>query len=150
MFTFNRNYKDLEQVREYLPDFCARLGELTEAGEYRYNDSFKGHIPGIEGPDEDTAIYLLQGLERGEQLRAKVAELLNTGYEQITTIDAVTKFSHIIVYEDEDRMKGSSWQEWKDARLVPLGATGNLHGILPKGHRTNGVGINGRKVLVKR
>ena len=60
-WTFSKDYKDLEQVGEFYPAYLAVYESLRAAGEYPYNDSFKGRIPGIEGPQEDTAIYLLQG-----------------------------------------------------------------------------------------
>ena len=46
-FFFNGDFQDLAQVAPFLPAFEARLAELEAAGEYRYNDAFKGCIPGI-------------------------------------------------------------------------------------------------------
>lgn len=158
-FTFNRNYKDLDQVAEFLPAFRARLAELEAAGKYRYNDEFKGHVPGIEGPCEDTAIYLLQGLDRALQVRERVERAIADGYQPIKAmVPAPTRYSGVIVYDDEERTRGPSWQQWDDARLVPetnpnLGLAtwplSPIRGVLPKGKRTLGTLVNGRKVLVK-
>lgn len=153
-FVFNRNYKDLEQVAEFLPAFRERLAELERAGQYRYNDAFKGHIPGIEGPDEDTAIYLLQGLDRARENAERIVAALADGYEPLERVDRITKFSSVVVYDDQDRMRGPIWQEWEDARLIPETNAhhnpGEICAVLPKGKRTHGHRVNGRKVMVKR
>lgn len=155
MFTFNRDYHDLEQVREWLPRFREVLAEIESAGQYRYNDSFRGRIPGIEGPCEETAIYLLQKLERAEENRLRIEQALADGCEPIETVDRIQKFSRVIVYDDQDRMRGPIWQEWEDARILPetnpnLCRVGEPSVVLPKGKRTHGHRVNGRKVLVKR
>lgn len=147
MFKFNRDYKDYGQVEQFVPAFMARLREIEAAGQYRYNDSFKGHIPGIEGPDEDTAIYLLQGLERRNRQDEKVAALLAAGYEHASTLDGTTKFERVVLYPT--REMGGEWAEYQDARLVPY-ESGEPRAILPKGKRTHGHLVNGRAVLVKR
>lgn len=155
MFTFNDNYEDLDQVAHFLPAFRARLAELEAAGRYRYNDDFKGHIPGAEGPCEDTAIYLLQGLDRALKVREQAEQAIADGYRPIEVIDAVTRFSGVIVYDDENRSRGPKWQTWQDARLIPetkpnqAEYTGHIRGVLAKGKRTHGTLVNGRKVLVK-
>lgn len=163
LFRFNGDYSDLEQVAEYLPEFEAVLAELEAAGEYRYNDSFKGRIAGIantekRGPNvgthEDTAIYLLQGLERKRREDERVEALLADGYEFIEALDETTRFANVVLVPT-GRMNGS-WAEYAGARVVPtthdaqVKATGALWAVLPKGKRTNGHYINGRKVLVKR
>jgi hypothetical protein len=138
-FRFDRNYDNKDQVAEFLPEFLAVHAEITDAGEYPYNDSFKGRIPGIEGPDEDTAIYLLQTLKSLRELDALVAERLAEGYEHITALDGITKFRVVVHYGFY--MGGTGWQQWPDARLVPPGAARypRSWSVLPKGRRTNGV-----------
>lgn len=163
-FVFNGDYNDIEQVAEYLPAFEAVLAELTAAGQYRYNDSFKGRIPAIantasRGPNvgthEDAAIYLLQKLERARRQGERVAELLAQGYEHVEYLDRETRFRHVIFYSDPYRSFCGEWQEWRDARLVPEdrpmreGESGNfIAAVLPKGKRTHGHRRDGRRVLV--
>lgn len=156
-FTFDRNYHNLEQVVEWLPAFNAIRKELADAGQYPYNDSFKGRIPGVAGPCEDTAIYLLQNLYRARENALRVAAALAEGFEPIEHVEHVEKFSGVIVYDDQDRMRGPIWQEWQDARLVPdevgsprAAATGGIRAVLPRGRRAYGTLINGRKVMVRR
>lgn len=145
MFVFNKDYRDYAQVEEFLPAFMSRLAELESAGQYRYNDSFKGHIPGIEGPSEDSAIYMLQGLERWNTERARVAALLASGYSELTELDTMTRYSHIVLVRVRDM--GEPWADYHDARLVPK--DGQPYAILPKGKRTNGYSVSGRRVLVR-
>lgn len=144
VWRFNRDYDDVEQVAPFLPDFLTRLAELEAAGQYRYNDSFRGSIPGIAGPDEDRGIYLLQGLERQRAQDAKVAELLARGYERVETLDGVRRFAHVVLYPT--RRGGGEWAEYRQARLVPR--NGGPYAVLPKGKRTNGYSIGDRAVLV--
>lgn len=161
VFVFNGDYRDLEQVAEWLPEFAAIREALVADGRYPYNDAFKGMIVGIANPErrgpssgthEDTAIYLLQGLYRKRENAERIAAALADGCEPLDTLESVTKFSRVIVYDDQDRMRGPIWQEWEDARVVP--GTGphqdRLHAVLPKGRRTQGAPINGRNVMVKR
>lgn len=69
MFKFNGDYQDLTQVYPFFADFKKEYQKLKTAGQYPYNSSFKGKIAGIQGADEDTAIYLLQGLQKEEEQR---------------------------------------------------------------------------------
>jgi hypothetical protein len=144
-FRFNRNYDDLEQVRAFLPAFEARLAELNAAGQYRYNDAFKGHVPGIEGPDEETAIYLLQCLEGADRRREEVDRMLANGYRFVDQLDATTRFAHVVLVPTHRHQGAMS--TFRDARVVPR--DGRLFAVLPKGKRTNGILINERRVLVR-
>jgi hypothetical protein len=141
---FNKDYKDYEQVRQFLPAFMVRLAELEAAGKYRYNDSFKGHIPGIEGPSEDSAIYMLQKLEQWNAEQAREQALLDSGYVYVTELEAVTRYKHVVLVRSRDM--GDGWADWADARLVPR--DGRPWAVLPKGRRTNGYSIYDRRVLV--
>jgi len=141
---FNKNYSDLEQVAEFLPYFESVLNALTAAGEYRYNDAFTGRIPGIAGPDEGRAIYLLQGLERLREQAARVEELVRSGHVHVTEATNTRKYGHIALYATN--RNGGTWQEFYGARLVP--ENGRPYSVLPKGKRTNGWLVSGRHVLV--
>jgi hypothetical protein len=153
-FTWNKDYKDLEQVAAWLPAFSAIRDEITSGGGYPYNDDFVGKIPGIAGPDEGRAIYLLQGLYRLRETQARVAAWLAEGFRPIDSVTGVTKFARVILYSIE---RGGDWHEYPDARLVPEAralqaeVTGRISALLPKGKRTQGiyVGLNGYSVLVK-
>jgi hypothetical protein len=143
-FRFDRDYKNTEQVRPYLRAFLAAHAEIVGAGQYPYNASFKGKV-GAEGPDEDTAIYLLQTLKELDELRAKVAGALADGFEQVDHLDeGVTKYRVVVHYGWY--MGGTGWQAWDDARLV---IQHRSRFVMPKGKRTNGHLLSG-KVLVKR
>jgi hypothetical protein len=116
----------------------------VDAGNYPYNDSFKGHIPGIEGPCEDNAIYLLQTLRELDELAIQVDDALRDGCKPITEIDHTIKCETVIFYGFY--MGGTGWKEWHNVRLVP-GLTGLA--VLPKGARTRGFNLFGGKVLAK-
>jgi len=141
---FNKEYDDMEQVAQFLPAFLDVLTEIESAGQYRYNDSFKGRIPGIAGACEDTAIYLLQGLERARKESARIEELLAAGYVYVTELPATRKYGHVVL--TPTRHMGEEWAEFHDARVVPNG--GRPYAILGKGRSVNGHLISGRNVLV--
>jgi hypothetical protein len=154
MFTWNKDYNDLEQVAEWLSEFTQLRAEAIKAEGFPYNAFFKGKIPGIAGEREDTAIYLLQGLYRQREMDARIAGWLADGYRSLTSVDKVTRFARVILYRAD---RSGTWHEYEDARLVPEAkpqqaeATGRISALLPKGKRTNGVrvGINSFAVLVK-
>ena len=154
MFTWNRDYKDLEQVAEWLPEFTAIRDEITAAGGYPYNNDFKGRIPGISGEREDTAIYLLQGLYRRREMDLRIAQWLVDGWRHIDSVAATERFAHVILYKAD---RSGEWHEYADARLMPepnprqAEVTGRIRALLPKGKRTNGVmvGSSSFAVLVR-
>lgn len=141
---FNKQYDDMEQVAEFLPAFLDVLAEIEGAGQYRYNTSFKGRIPGIEGACEDTAIYLLQALERARKESARIAELLEAGYVYVTELTETHRYGHVVL--TPTRHMGATWAEFHDVRVVPNG--NRPYALLPKGKRTNGWLVEGRNVLV--
>jgi hypothetical protein len=141
-FLFDRDYKNLEQVRPFMPAFLARYEELRLAGRYPYNDDFRGH-PGISG-DEDTAIYLCQGLRRVDEVAAKLQAALDDGYMVVEAVDEPVKCASVIYYGWE--RGGAGWKEWRDVRLVP-GLTGIA--VLPRRARTLGYNLLGGHLLVK-
>jgi hypothetical protein len=153
-FTWNRDFKDLEQVAEWLPEFTAIYDQIAAAGKYPYNDSFRGKIAGIAGDREDTAIYLLQGLYRQREMDARIAGWLAEGYRHLTELGAVTKFPVVILYRAD---RSGEWHQYEAARLVPeakpnqAAVTGKISALIPKGKRTHGVlvGVNNFAVLVK-
>lgn len=145
-FTWNGDYSDFAQVERFLPAFLEVLDELEGAGQYRYNDSFKGRIPGIEGEREDTAIYMLQGLQRQRAQDFKIADLIAQGYEHIDTLETVERFAHIVLYPV--RRMGGEWQEFREARLTPR--DGKPYGVLLKGNRTRGALVSDRRALAIR
>lgn len=155
MFTWNNDYKDLEQVAEWLPEFSAIRDEITSAGGYPYNSDFAGKIPGIIGDREETAIYLLQNLWRQREMDERIAVWRSDGFEPVTSLAATEKFSRVILYRAD---RSGEWHEYRDARLVPetrgtqAEVTGWISALLPKGKRTSGVfvGLNNFAVLAIR
>lgn len=89
-FTFDRNYKNKEQVRWLMPAYLTRYEELKAAGKYPYNDEFRGYL-GIEsGKEEETAIYLCQCLRRDDEIAVKVRLALENGYVAIDRVRVST------------------------------------------------------------
>ena len=81
-FVWDKDYKNLDQVRPYFADFMAIYNAITGT---KYNDLFKGKIPGLIGsPNEDTGIYLLQNLAGVEEVNARIAAFLADGGYRLT------------------------------------------------------------------
>lgn len=81
-FTFNRDYDDHDQVRPYYDAYLVRRAQIESAGQYPYNDSFRGQIDGLKAAterDEDSAIYMLQKLHQINEDDARLAEFLAAG-----------------------------------------------------------------------
>ena len=153
---WNNDYKDLGQVEEFYPAYLVRYEELSAAGSYPYNDDFKGHIPGIEGPREDTAIYMLQTLRSLKETEAFLAERRADGWRDFDPAelgDSPKRFAGVIeyaIYNTGSHATGSTaggtgWREWNAPRLTRFHSS---LGLLPGRNRTNGHIISGR-VLVK-
>jgi|GEM_PF-6772841 len=145
-FVFDQDYDNHEQVRPYFAAYLRRLQALEIAGKYPYNDSFKGHIPGIEGPDEDTAIYLLQGMGDRDAMRAKRDDFLAAGGREMRPSDL----------HEGQQLRGTvvhcgfyvgdtGWTQFESARLVKN--RGRLM-VLEKGKRSSGHLLLGGSVLL--
>lgn len=143
MFVFDQNYDNNEQVRPFFADYMVIYRELEAAGKYPYNASLKGRVPGIEGDDEDTAIYLLQRLRDLDALKLQISDFKASGGVEVTEL-AETIRGTVVVYGFY--MGGSGWRQYDHARLVPR--HGRPHAILPKGARTRGHLVDGH-VMVK-
>ena len=142
-----RNYRDLEQVAPFVDRYFAIFTELQAIPVFGYNDLFKHRIPGIEGPGEDSAIYLLQTIRGKLEDLAKVNAALADGCSPIETVTEKTKFHRVVHYGWQNGEDG--YREWEDARLVPYeNGRQTIMAVLPKGKRTYGTPLTG-KVLVK-
>ena len=142
-FRFNGNYHDTEQVRQFMPAYLRRYAELEAAGQYPYNDSFRGYL-GVTG-DEDTAIYLCQRLRDLNEIAVNVAAALADGYVPVENVDAPIRCSSVVHYGFYSG--GTGFREWKDARLVP-GLRGDPV-VLPKRAQVHGKVLSGGKILAK-
>lgn len=149
-FVFNRDYSDLTQVEPFLPEFVVIFDSLTTGpNDIAYNDDFVGRIPGIAGPDEATAIYLLQSLRRQRVVEAQTEAFLAAGGELLdpATLTVTTRFTEVAYYGFKKNCTG--WATWTDARIVPADGARPL-ALLPKGKRSNGFRLDAGKVLVRR
>lgn len=149
MFVFNKQYRDLEQVAPFLADFNRVYDEIRASGQYTYNDSFRGRVPGIEGPDEDRAIYLLQQLHDLRLNEARVEAMLADGYELVERLDGTTKFSRVALMPHEGYVGTGPITEFTEARVVP-GDDGRPRYVLRKRKRNYGTATYGGAVYAKR
>ena len=143
-FKFDGSYGNYSQVHPFMADYMRRFEELAAAGQYPYNDSFKGHVPGIAGPCEDTAIYLMQGQCTRYELEARLAEM--RGMREIDAPPSEPERFSLIVHCGFF-MGGTGYREWMNARLVDHNG---YFAVLGKGKRTHGELLLGGKVLVRK
>jgi hypothetical protein len=142
---WNGAYDDLGQVEEFYPAYLAVLEQMRAAGEFPYNDSFRGRVPGIEGPRENTAIYLLQSLRHVRDMEAKVAGYRAAGWRDFDPAEireVPLRFAGIVEYGQ--CVGGSGWQEWGSAKLAQAGRSVM---VLPGRNRTNGHIVAGRLMV---
>lgn len=143
-FTWNGRY-ERAQVEAYFEAYMVVYRELRDAGQYPYNDCFKGRIPGIAGAHEDTAIYLLQGLRKLRE-EAERLEKLESELRQLTSLAATTRFKRVVLYWPEHYVGGTGrFLELESARVLP-GIDGTPQAVLPKGKRTHGHRVDGARV----
>lgn len=144
-WTWNNDYKDLGQVEGFYPAYLAVYEELRAAGQYPYNDSFKGRVAGIEGPREDTAIYLLQQLRSVREMETQVAEHRAAGWRDFDPAEieaGPVRFAGVAQYGWY--MGGDGFQEWSNARLTRYYSSVML---LTGRHRTSGHLLEGRLIV---
>lgn len=145
-WTWNNNYRDLTQVERFYPAYLARFEQLQAAGKYPYNASFRGHVSGIEGPDEDRAIYMLQTLRGVREVESTVAIHRAAGWRDMDPAElhsGPVRFAGVAEYGFY--MGGTGFREWSNARLTMFHSSMML---LPGRNRTNGQLVTS-KVIVK-
>lgn len=147
-FVFDKNYRNTDQVAPYFDAYMARFRELEAGGQYPYNDSFRGHVPGIEGDCEGAAIYIMQGVRHLNEEHARVAKLRAEGLAPIDNLPARKRFARIALYRPGSYTNGTGeLSVYEDARLVP-DDQGRPYAVLPKGKRTRGYLVQNAQVLV--
>ena len=146
MFKFDGSYKNLKQVEVFYPAFLREYKKLEKEGKYTYNYLFKGKIKGIEGENEDTAIYLLQQSKTQKSKEEKIANLLKDGFTKIEMGEGCKKFDKVVmVGTDYSR---DSTKEFEKAKI--LFDKGYANFIIPKGYRKRGVMLyTGKLVYAK-
>ena len=146
-FVFDKDYRNNEQVRPFFAEYSAVRAELDAAGEYPYNDSFRGRIPSLaaaDGKNEDTAIYLLQTMHGLDAVAVRKADFLAGGGVDAYSIEPGKPVrGTVVVYGFY--VGGTGWKEYEDARLVR--DVRNRLLIIPKGKR-NGLRID-RPAMVR-
>lgn len=151
-FVFNKDFDDLDQVAHLWPTYTARYRELTEAGQYPYDDLFKGHFGALvaDGKNEDAAIYLLQVTRHVREYEARVRALREGGYtepEQATKARNAKYASVAMVGREYHSGRYGDIRILEGARLVYQ--DGHVIAVLPKGKRTRGHRVRTGYVLVK-
>lgn len=149
-FVWDGDYKNQEQVRPYMADFLRVFALFDPDLRLAYNDQFKGRIPAIVGPHEDTAIYMLQNLKRLDELNRQVEKFLADGGREVTPEDVGDKVLRGTVVFYGFYMGGTGWTEYRGARLLRQRRAGGELGslcVLPKGKRTKGHYAHGRVLL---
>ena len=142
---FNKDYKDLSQVAEFYPAYLAVYEEIQAAGRYPYNDDFKGRIPGIEGPREDTAIYLLQKARHQLEHDAKVAAYRADGWHDFDPAEIETGPARYAGVMEHGFENGTGIRKWDSARVTRFHSS---LAVLPARCRTRGHVVYGQ-LLVK-
>lgn len=145
-WTFNRNYKDLGQVAAFYPAYLAVYEELAAAGKYPYNDEFRGRVAGIEGPAEDSAIYLLQTTRHVREHQARLAAYRADGWRDLDPAEVAAepvRFAGVVDHSYD--MSGTGWSEWSNARVARWHSSLM---VLPGRARVNGALASG-SLLVK-
>jgi hypothetical protein len=134
VWVFNSDYRDLAQIIPFIESYWTIYEQLKAAGQYPYDASFEGRIPGLEDalPHEETPIYLLQGLRRLVEGHEHLARVLADGYRRLTELATRERFSSVIVFDRFYAVQG-----FKDARVIP-DEQYRPSGVLPKGRHTRG------------
>ena len=123
--------------------YKAVYDEMIAAGDYPYNDSFRGLIPGIAhetdknpgvvGTMQDHAIYLMQQMRSRKEMQAQVDAFIAEGAKPIDTVTGPEQFAKLMHHRDV--VGGAAITVYENVRLHPPTNGGNLLAVIPKGHR---------------
>lgn len=95
-------------AEENYDDYKAVYDEMVAAGDYPYNDSFRGLIPGIAnetdkrpgvyGTMQDHAIYVMQGMRSRKEMQAQVDAFIAEGAEPVDSVTGTEPFKKVMCY----------------------------------------------------
>lgn len=134
VWVFNGDYQDLAQIIPFIEAYWRIYEQLKVAGQYPYNASFEGRIPGLQEalPHEETPIYLLQQLRNLVEGHERLGQALKAGYRRLTELAARERFASVVVFD-----QFYATQRYEDARIIP-DEQHHPGGLLEKGKRTRG------------
>jgi hypothetical protein len=137
VWVFNGDFRDLAQIIPFIEAYWTIYEKIKAAGEYPYNSSFEGRIPGLEDalPRAETPIYLLQQLRGLVEGHERLAKILDAGYRRLTELTTRERFASVVVFDQFYAAK-----EYDDARVIPDDEH-RPSGVLPKGKRTRGLRV---------
>lgn len=152
MWTFDRDYENLDQVEPFAEAFDARTAELEAAGRFAYNGEYTGRLgPSLAGEGEDTAIYLLQKRKSVRAYQAEMTSRRQDGYVDVPAdlLDGTHRYANITVFGGQyDGGTHGTVTDLEGGRVVVRG--GKFVGILPKGKRTHGFAVGSNAVVLVR
>jgi hypothetical protein len=143
-FVWDRSYDNNEQVRPYFAGYLAVRAEMDALGKYPYDDDFLGKIPGLEGPNEATGIYMLQTMHRLDEVAVKVSDFKEAGGVDGDSIeDGRVYRGTVAVYGFYSG--GTGYHEYPGARLAKDGR-GRL--VMTEKKKRNGVHLHGTVMIL--
>ena len=152
MWTFDRDYKNLDQVEPFAEAFDARTAELEAAGRFAYNGEYTGRLgPSLAGEGEDTAIYLLQKRKSVRAYQAEMTSRRQDGYVDVPAdlLDGTHRYANITVFGGQyDGGTHGTVTDLEGGRVVVR--DGKFIGVLPKGKRTHGFAVGSNAVVLVR
>lgn len=149
MWTFNKNYKDWDQVDEFYDEFTRLYEEMKDNNIYPYNANFKGKIPGIkDSDDEDSAIYLLQSIRHLDEHKARVEAKLE-GMRVLTdeekdniVFGKKVRFARVVAFTTLERGERNHKILDEEKPRLTRAHWGSL-ALMQKGKRTRGIELDG-------
>lgn len=133
-FTFNGNWDDLEQVREFYKEFKAIKDGIDGTA---YNSLFEGKISGLAGESESKGIYLLQRLDMANRRQQKIDELTAQGYTKVEPEQGgMRKYESVVKVGNDNSEAGVN--EYPKAKI--WFAEGRMY-IVPYRNRTRGYSV---------
>tara|TARA_A200000159_G_C7328643_1_gene342034 strand:- start:2089 stop:2568 length:480 start_codon:yes stop_codon:yes gene_type:complete len=151
MWTFNKDYKDWNQVDQFYDEFTRLYEEMKENNIYPYNDNFKGQIAGLkDSDDEGTAIYLLQSIKHLDEHKAKVEaklegmRLLTDEEKDDIVFGKKVRFARVVAFTTLERGDSNHRIVDEEKPRLTRSQWGSM-ALMKKGQRTRGydLGTNG-------
>ena len=124
-FVWDNDYDNNEQVRPYYAGYKAVYDEMAARGAYPYNDEFKGKIPGLEGPNEDTGIYLLQTMRSLDEVKSNVSDFRAAGGVDSDTLEPGQEYRGTVAAHSW-YSGGTGWKTFESTRFAYTPAGGLL------------------------
>ena len=145
-FVWDNDHENNEQVRPYYAAYLVERERVIAAHGFPRIYAFKGSIPELEGPNEETAIYMLGVMHDLDEVKVKVDEFVAAGAVDAGTLERGREYRGTVARHGWHMGGAGGWTMFESARVVSYGADQVL--VTEKGKKQGYIQMNAKTLFI--